>query len=198
MLGQKGKSNTRKNSNTTWENKPESTGKRRKIKEISTKGKTIQTKQGIPKQRKKFYQQVEGDDMKTYQQPDARETEQFWSKIRQPGEHKKSRMDKQHGKIIRWTRRRSKSGNTHRFTQNNTKKISNWKIPGYNGIDGCWFKKFTSIRDRLALEMKDLQGAHIPELITKGKTTLIQKNHHKRTALNNYRPINCLPMMWKI
>ena len=35
-------------------NKPESTGERREIKEISTKGKTMQTKQDIPKQRKKI------------------------------------------------------------------------------------------------------------------------------------------------
>ena len=49
MLEQKGKGNTRKNNNTTGENKPESTGERRKIKEIST----IQTIQDIPKQRKK-------------------------------------------------------------------------------------------------------------------------------------------------
>ena len=37
-----------KNNNTTSGNKPESPGERRKIKEISTKGKTIQTKQVIP------------------------------------------------------------------------------------------------------------------------------------------------------
>ena len=30
------------------------------------------------------------------------------------------------------------------------------------------------------------------------KTTLIQKNPRKRTAPNNYRPITCLLMMWKI
>ena len=38
-----------KNNNTTWGNKPESIGERRKIKKISTKGKTIQTKLDIPK-----------------------------------------------------------------------------------------------------------------------------------------------------
>ena len=27
-------------------------------------------------------------------------------------------------------------------------------MPGYDGIHGFWFMKFTSIRDRLALEMK--------------------------------------------
>ena len=45
----KEKSTQEKNNNTTWGNKPESTGERRKLKEISTKGKTIQTKQDIPK-----------------------------------------------------------------------------------------------------------------------------------------------------
>ena len=34
--------------------------------------------------------------------------------------------------------------------------------------------------------------------MTKGKTILIQKDPSKRTAPNNYRPITCLPMMWKI
>ena len=41
----------RKNNSTTWGNKPESSGERREIKEISTKGKTIKKKkkQNIPK-----------------------------------------------------------------------------------------------------------------------------------------------------
>ena len=38
----------------------------------------------------------------------------------------------------------------------------------------------------------------VPEWMTKGKTTLIQKDPNKETASNNYRPITCLPMMWKI
>ena len=54
ILGWKWKSNTRKNNNTTWGNKQESTGERRKIKKISINGKTIQIKQDIPKQRKKI------------------------------------------------------------------------------------------------------------------------------------------------
>ena len=48
MLEQKGKGNTGKNNSTTCGNKPESTGERKKIKEILTKGKTID-KTGNPK-----------------------------------------------------------------------------------------------------------------------------------------------------
>ena len=51
---EEGTGSMRKNNSTTWGNKPESNGQRRKTKEISTKGKTIQTKQDIPKQRKKI------------------------------------------------------------------------------------------------------------------------------------------------
>ena len=72
-------------------------------------------------------------------------------------------------------------------------------MPGHDGIHGFWFKKFTPVHDRLALEMnRCLQRAHVPEWMIKGKTTLIQKDPSKGTALNYYRPITCLPMMSKI
>ena len=51
---EEGTGNMGENISTIWGNKTESTGLRRKIKEISTKVKTIQTKQDIPKQRKKI------------------------------------------------------------------------------------------------------------------------------------------------
>ena len=108
-------------------------------------------------------------------------------------------MDKRYDKRTRRTRGRLQSGNTHRITQKDIKKISNWKTPLHDGIHGFWFKKFTSIHDRLALEMnRRLQDAEVPDWMTKGKTTLIQKEASKGTVPNNYRPITCLPMMWKI
>ena len=54
------------------------------------------------------------------------------------------------------------------------RNISNWKTPGHDGIHGFWFKNFTTIPDRLTLEMnKCLQTAHVPEWMAKRKTTLI-------------------------
>ena len=35
-------------------------------------------------------------------------------------------------------------------------------------------------------------------MMTKGKTILIQKDLEKGNAANNYRPIACLPPMWKL
>ncbi len=63
--------------------------------------------------------------------------------------------------------------------------MSNWKTPGHDGIHGFWFKKFTSIHDTLALEMnRCLQDAQVPDWMTKGKITLIQKDPSKGTAPN--------------
>ena len=45
---------------------------------------------------------------------------------------------------------------------------------------------------------KCLQSAYVPKWMTKRRTTLIQKDPSKGTAPNNYQPITCLPLMWKI
>ena len=63
-------------------------------------------------------------------------------------------MDKQHGKSVRKTRRRTGGRNTHRFSQNNSKKIPIWKTPGHDCIHRFWFKKFTSIYDRLLFSLQ--------------------------------------------
>ena len=102
-------------------------------------------------------------------------------------------MDKPDHKRTR-TWRRSKGEIQTDLLKTTLKKESNWKTPGH---DGFCFKMFTSIHDRLALEMnKCLQTTHVPEWMTKGRTTLMQND--TGTASNNYRPITCLPMMWKI
>ena len=135
---------------------------------------------------RKFYQQLGGSDTKTYQQPDAKETERFWTKILQL---------KKHNENAEWinniTRELEglKEGPEMEIhvdlLRTTLKRISNWKAPGHDGIHGFWFKKSTSIRDRLALEMnRCLQDAQVPEWMTKGKTTLIQKDPNKGIAPN--------------
>ena len=141
---------------------------------------------------KKFYQQLGGGGTKTYQQPDAKETERFWTK-------REYWIHKQYYKRTKRTWNRPQNGNTHRLTQNNNEKI----IKLENARPWCntllLVQEFTPIHGRLALEMnRCLQGAQVPEWMTKGKTILIQKDPSKGTALNNYRSITCLPTIWKI
>ena len=141
-----------------------------------------------------------GSDTKTYKQPDAKETERFWRKLWEP---------KKHNENTEWINNitRELDGleegpkmEIHVDLLKTTLKIiSNWKAPRHDGIHGFWFKKFTSLHGRLVLEMdRCLQDEHVAEWMTKGKTTLTQKDPSKGAAPNNYRLITCLPVMWKI
>ena len=38
----------------------------------------------------------------------------------------------------------------------------------------------------------------IPKSVTLGKTVLCQKDPSKGNTVDNYRPISCLPLMWKL
>ena len=84
MLEENGKDNTRKNNSTTWGNKPGGSGERGETKEISKRVNQYWQNRTFQNKERKFYQQLGGHDTKIYQQPDARETEQFWTKIWQP------------------------------------------------------------------------------------------------------------------
>ena len=101
-------------------------------------------------------------------------------------------MDKKYDKRTKRTRRRPKSRNTHRKRW----KISNCKTPGHDGIlvQEIHFHSRQTSTINEQMPTKSTQA----EWMTKGRTTLIQKDPSKRTAPNNNRPITCLPMMWKI
>ena len=38
----------------------------------------------------------------------------------------------------------------------------------------------------------------MPSWLTKGRTALLQIDQSKGNITSNYRPINCLPLMWKL
>ena len=63
-----------KKDKTTQEYKPECTGERRKIKRYRQRSKQCRQNRTFQNNERNFYQQLGGDDTKTYQQPDARET----------------------------------------------------------------------------------------------------------------------------
>ena len=79
------------------------------------------------------------------------------------------------------------------------KAMSNWKAPGPDGVQGYWFKAFDCLHKPIvyALQQTVLVG-DVPEWMVTGKTALIQKDPAKGTQASNYRPIACLPLMWKL
>ncbi|MEO0683920.1 MAG: reverse transcriptase family protein [Cyanobacteria bacterium J06649_11] len=79
------------------------------------------------------------------------------------------------------------------------RKMSTWKAPGPDGVQGFWFKKFTSVHQRIVEALSQcLNEGCVPDWMVKGRTVLIQKNPDKGTSAENFRPITCLPLMWKL
>ena len=78
------------------------------------------------------------------------------------------------------------------------KKIPNWKAPGPDGVQGFWVKNFRSMHKPLRKHLEQCLEVGTPNWMTKGRTILIQKDKKQGNAANNYRPITCLPILWKL
>ena len=79
------------------------------------------------------------------------------------------------------------------------RKMPNWKAPGPDGLQGYWLKKSTSCTDRIAEQLQVcLDTSVVPNWMTFGKTVLIVKDKDQGSLVTNFRPITCLPLMWKL
>ena len=59
--------------------------------------------------------------------------------------------------------------------------------------------KFSCMHQAMAKGLQAcLDVGNVPEWMVKGRTVLIQKDPAKGTVASNYRPIACLPLMWKL
>ena len=49
------------------------------------------------------------------------------------------------------------------------------------------------------MQLKEcLDSGFVPSWFTRGRTSLLQKDKSKGNVASNYRPITCLPLMWKL
>ena len=76
--------------------------------------------------------------------------------------------------------------------------MPNWKSPGPDVVQGFWLKNFSSLHERVSLLLKEcLDSGFVPSWLTRRRTSLLQKDN-KGNVAGNYRPITCLPLMWKL
>ena len=150
---------------------------------------------------KKVYQQLNGK-TGNYEKPDARDSKEFWSNL----------WDKEvkHNEKAEWLKELKPEGIYHEkqadlmitteMVLKQAKKLPNWKYPGPDGVQGYWLKHFTTLHSRIANQINDMivNGSEIPRWMTTSNTVLCQKDPRKGRAVDNYRPISCLPLMWKL
>ena len=96
--------------------------KERRLKRYRQRVKKYRQKRTLQNNKRKYYQQLGGHDTKTYQQPDAKLTEIFWTKIWQPKKQNEKAEWKNDMTKIRRSWGRPERGNTHQITQKDTQK----------------------------------------------------------------------------
>ena len=79
------------------------------------------------------------------------------------------------------------------------RRMPNWKSPGPDLVQGFWINNFSSLHERVRLQLKEcLDSGFVPSWLTRGRTSLLQKDKSRGNVASNYRPITCLPLMWKL
>ena len=77
--------------------------------------------------------------------------------------------------------------------------MPNWKAAGPDGVQGYWLKHLRSLHQTLRDQLQQcLSTRCAPHWMTKGRTCLILKDEHKGAEVSNFRPITCLPLVWKL
>ncbi|XP_044751674.1 uncharacterized protein LOC123311671 [Coccinella septempunctata] len=79
------------------------------------------------------------------------------------------------------------------------KSCNNWSSPGSDKIHNYWWKYFTNVHEKLALLLQETLNnpSLVPKFFTLGVTYLIPKGGDRKDP-KNYRPITCLPSVYKI
>ena len=80
-----------------------------------------------------------------------------------------------------------------------TSRLANWKAPGLDQVQNFWLKYLVALHPTMAkvCNVVAKNPALAPPWLTGGRTTLIHKKGPTDVA-SNYRPITCLPTIFKL
>jgi hypothetical protein len=173
--------------------------KSQKIKRYTERQKQYRENRMFVNNQKQFYRKLGGTNSQEQIVPDKKPTVEFWQGIWS--------VKSEHNRNAPWLSRLKENMDA---TQQEDLKISaedvrsvlarapNWKAPGPDGVQGFWLKSFRSLHARMAVFLQEcLDDAKPPVWMTSGRTALIVKDPTKGNQPGNYRPITCLPLMWK-
>ena len=77
--------------------------------------------------------------------------------------------------------------------------MPNWKSPGPDGVLRYWIKNLNNLHNSIALPLdRCLQENNLPNWMVTAKTLLCIKETKKGNLVSYFRPITCLPLVWKL
>ena len=149
-----------------------------------------------------LYQELGGNaNGRSNEAPDATESREFWKNI--------WAVETEHDRDASWLEdMREKFAGVQlqedvvigiEDVSKGIRRMANWKAPGPDGVRGFWFKRLPSLHSALRDALQEcVDGGVVPAWMVKGRTVMIQKDPAKGKAVSNYRPIACLPLLWKL
>ena len=130
----------------------------------------------------------------------AEDSKQFWGNIwSQSADHKKDAKWLQDLRSEVNVKKQEKIGITTGSLKKILGRMPNWKSTGPDLFHGFWLKSFSSLYERVRLQLNEcLDSGFVPSWLTRGRTSLLQNDKSKGNVASNCRPITCLPLMWKL
>ena len=133
--------------------------------------------------------------------PDSREIVEFWKSIWS--------CQKTHNQSARWLKTLKSEFTSFIVMQDDIvisankvtqycKRMCNWKAPGLDQLHGFWIKHLQSLHSRIAVQLHYVFTHGPPDWMTLGRTVLVVKDAVKGSIPSNFRPITCLPTIWKL
>jgi len=150
---------------------------------------------------KRFYRKLGKKSIEVKEPPEIREVEEFWSKIWE--DNKSHNIEAQWIKDLEKVTENQEQQRWHDISKEEAilaiMKSSNWKAPGNDGIANFWLKNLSSVHEDLTTAYNDIlkNSEKQPDWLTEGLTYLLPKPEETKIP-KNYRPITCLPTMYKI
>ena len=150
---------------------------------------------------RQFYRELDQEEERCDDdQPVAEESKWFWGNIwSQSADHKKDAKWLQDLRSDVNVKKQEKIDITTRSLKKIFGRMPNWKSPVPDLVQAFWLNNFNSLHERVRLQLKEcLDTGFVPNWLTRGRTSLLQKDKSKGNVASNYRPITCLPLMWKL
>ena len=198
------KYNIRRNQNLTEVKeiiKQQMQAKAQRIRRFEKRTKFYRQNKTFKEDTKRFYCELGKKSIEVKEPPEICEVEEFWSKIWED--------NKSHNSEAQWIKDQEKVTENqeqqrwHDISKEEAilaiMKSSNWKAPGNDGIAKFWLKNLSSVHEDLTTAYNDTlkNPEKQPDWLTEGLTYLLPKTEETKNP-KNYRPINCLPTMYKI
>lgn len=133
--------------------------------------------------------------------PTTEEIRTYWSEIwTDPVNHNQAKWIKEVRKTIGPVKTMDILEIAEDDVKRAVQKTLSWKAPGSDKIHNFWYKHFKTTHAILAQCFTEIikQPHKMPQFMTRGTTYLIPKTEIPSASPDKYRPITCLPTIYKI